>query len=298
MAIMPRVHIVLLNWNGWQDTIECLGSLEDLEYPNFEITVVDNASTDGSVRKIKERYPGITLIENESNLGYAGGNNIGLRYALEHNADYVWLLNNDTVVHKDALISLIDRMRKSSSIGICGSRLIYYHDRETIQALGGGVYNKWLGTTEHVGANKPVNIDCDEHRIEQQLDYIVGASMLVSRQFLKEVGLLSEDYFLYYEELDWAMRGREKFKPGFAYDSIVYHKEGASIKATNRQLNAKSRLSDYYQIKNRLKFTFKFYPHLLPFVYLTMFYTIFNRMKRNQWNRIPMILKLCFTFNR
>ncbi len=295
---MPRVHIVLLNWNGWQDTIECLESLEDLEYPNFEVVVVDNASTDDSVNEIKEKYPGITLLESDYNLGYAGGNNIGLCYALEDNADYVWLLNNDTVVHKDALRSLIDKMREKPSAGICGSRLIYYHDRETLQALGGGIYNKWLGTTEHIGANKPASNDYDEHRIEQQLDYIVGASMLVSRQFLEEVGLLSEDYFLYYEELDWAMRGREKFKLGFAGNSIVYHKEGASIKATNRQLNAKSRLSDYYQIKNRLKFTFKFYPHLLPFVYLTMFYTIFNRMKRNQWNRIPMILKLCFTFNR
>lgn len=295
---MPRVHIVLLNWNGWQDTIECLKSLENLEYPNFEIVVVDNASTDDSVREIKERYPGINLLESESNLGYAGGNNIGLRYALEHDTDYVWLLNNDTVVHKDALSSLIDKMREKPSAGICGSRLIYYHDRDTIQALGGGIYNKWLGTTEHICANKPASKDYDEHRIEQQLDYIVGASMLVSRQFLEEVGLLSEDYFLYYEELDWATRGREKFKLGFAHNSIVYHKEGASIEATNRQLNTKSRLSDFYQIKNRLKFTFKFYPHLLPFVYLTMFYTIFNRMKRNQWNRIPMILKLCFTFNR
>lgn len=296
--IEPKVHIIILNWNGKEDTIECLHSLRALDYPNFEIVVVDNASTDGSTAEIKDKFPGITLLESEINLGYAGGNNIGLRYALKHETDYVWILNNDTLVDKNALGSLLAKMKGDQSIGICGSRLIYNHDRETIQALGGGTYNKWLGITAHIGANEPASAEFSEKEVERQLDYIVGASMLVSDRFLEEVGLLSEDYFLYYEELDWALRGKEKFSLGYADKSLVYHKEGASIKGNNLKLNSKSRLSDYYQIKNRLKFTWKFYPHFLPFVYLTVFYSILNRIKRKQWKRIPMILRICFTFNK
>jgi len=294
----PKVHIIILNWNGKEDTIECLKSIKGLRYSNYETVVIDNASTDGSVSEIEHTFPGITLLESEINRGYAGGNNIGLRYALDHDADYVWILNNDTIVHENALGSLIEKIEADSSIGICGSRLIYYHDRETIQALGGGTYNKWLGTTAHVGANEPASIHFNEKEIERRLDYIVGASMLVSDQFLKEVGLLSEDYFLYYEELDWSLRAKGTFKLGYADSSLVYHKEGASIKGNNVKLNSKSRLSDYYQIKNRLKFTWKFYPQFLPVVYLTVFYSMLNRIKRKQWKRIPMILNICFTFNK
>lgn len=294
----PKVFIIILNWNGKKDTIECLNSLKSLKYSNFEIVVVDNASSDGSVSAIKDQFPEITLLQNTTNLGYAGGNNIGLRYAMTHEVAYAWILNNDTVVHKDALGSLVEKIKSDQNIGMCGSRLIYYHDRQTIQALGGGVYNKWFGTTAHVGANEPATTDFSEEEIERKLDYIVGASMLVSDRFLEEVGLISEDYFLYYEELDWALRGKDKFRLGYADKSLVYHKEGASVKGDNLTLNKKSRLSDYYQIKNRLKFTWKFYPYHLPTVYLSVFYSMLNRIKRRQWKRIPMILKICITFNK
>lgn len=294
----PRVYIIILNWNGLEDTIECLDSLKDLKYSNFDVIVVDNASTDNSVREIRKKYPGVIILESDKNLGYAGGNNLGLKYALNRNADFVWLLNNDTVVREDALSHLIKKMTENTSIGICGSRLIYYHNPDTIQALGGGRYNRCLGVTTHVGSDESADLKWEEREIEQKLDYIVGASMMVSRNFIEEVGLLSEDYFLYYEELDWATRGKEKFNLGFASDSIVYHKEGASTQGNNQQLNSKSRLSDYYQIKNRIKFTLKFYPYKLPFVYLSLFVSLINRGRRGQWDRIPMILKLLFTFNR
>lgn len=298
MPTMPCVHIVLLNWNGWQDTIECLKSLEDLEYPNFEIVVVDNASTDNSVSKIKEEYPEIVLLRSRSNLGYAGGNNLGIEYALKHNTDYVWLLNNDTIVDEFALLNLVDRIEEDSSLGMCGSKVVYYHQRDTVQVLAGGSYNKWLGITTNFGQHQHVDTDFDTEQIEENLDFIIGASMLISRSFLKDIGLISEDYFLYYEEVDWGIRAKGKYDLGFASDSIVYHKEGSSIGATNLDKSNKSKLSDYYLIKNRFKITFKFYPYLLPFIYLTTFYSILNRIKRKQWDRIPMIFKLCFTFNR
>lgn len=293
----PTVHIVILNWNGREDTIECLESLRELGYENARVVVVDNASTDDSVREISNEFPGITILESAVNLGFAGGNNIGIRHAMERGTDYIWLLNNDTVVENGALTALINRAAEDSSIGLCGSTLLYYSQKETIQALGGGTYNKWFGISRHIGQGRSSNRQICTDDVENKMDYIVGASMLVSAEFVEEVGFLNEEYFLYYEELDWAVRGRDLFRLGYARDSIVYHKEGASIQANNLQKNSKSRLSDYYQIRNRLKFTWNYYPWMICSVYISMFIVILNRMWRGQWNRIPMILKLLVTFN-
>lgn len=294
----PKVFIILVNWNGWKDTVECLHSLKELDYSDYSVIVVDNGSTDRSVNEIEYRFPDITLIKNKENRGFAGGNNVGITYALERDADYVWLLNNDTVVDRQALSHLVERMEEDDHTGICGSRLIYYHQRDTIQVLAGGSYNKWLATTDNFGQHQSVNATFDRQMIEEELDFIIGASMLVSREFLEEVGLLCEDYFLYYEEIDWGIRAAPHFSLGFAPKSIVYHKEGASTKATNLRKDDKSRLSDYYLVKNRFKLTWKFYPYLMPLMYLTTVWTIVNRMRRGQWDRIPMILKLMFTFNQ
>lgn len=294
----PKVFIIMVNWNGWEDTVECLHSLDKLDYSNYSSIVVDNGSTDSSVQEISRRFPDIMLIESDENRGFAGGNNLGIKQALNEGTDYVWLLNNDTVVDKDALSHLVQRMEEDTDIGICGSKLIYYHQCDTIQALGGGSYNKWLATTDNFGQHQPVDTPCNPQQIEDDLDFVIGASMLVSRSFLNEVGWLSEDYFLYYEEIDWGIRAQPHFSLGFAPKSIVYHKEGASTKATNRRKDNKSRLSDYYLVKNRFKLTQKFYPYLLPLMYLTTGWTIINRMQRGQWDRIPMIIKLMFTFNK
>ncbi len=294
----PKVFIILVNWNGWEDTIECLQSLEALDYPNREVVVVDNGSTDQSVSKIRAEYPDITLVGSKKNTGFAGGNNLGIKYANEKDADYYWLLNNDTVVEKDALSALVERMEENPAIGICGSKLIYYHQRDTVQALAGGQYNKWLGVSTNIGGQAAVDVEINPEEVEDRLDFVIGASMLVSREFIREVGLLNEEYFLYYEEIDWATRAKGKFKVGFAPESIVYHKEGASIGGKQALPAEKSRKSDYYQIKNRLKFTASFYPLCLPVVYATVILAIFNRVLRGQWDRIPMIIKLMFSFNK
>jgi GT2 family glycosyltransferase len=297
LAKSPCVFIIVLNWNGWEDTCECLHSLEKLDYPNYEAVVVDNGSINYSVQNIKREFPGIKVIALAENSGFAAGNNVGIRYAMENDADYCWILNNDTVVDQKALCHLVNKMENDSAVGICGSKVIYYHQPDTIQVLAGGSYNKWIGVPKNFGQHKPSDMDIDAQKVEEKLDFIIGASMLVSRSFLEDVGLLCEDYFLYYEEIDWGLRAKGKYEFGFAPECIIYHKEGASIGATNRNINEKSRLSDYYHIKNRLKIAYKFFPWLLPLNYLTCIYSIFNRMRRNQWDRIPMILRLFFTFN-
>jgi GT2 family glycosyltransferase len=271
----PRVYVIVLNWNCWENTILCLESLLRSEYSNYCVVVCDNASTDDSEARILSwaengltvplpsspvlqklvspvlakpigvvHFPrglagagGITetganlaLIQTGDNLGFAGGCNVGIRYALaQGDLDYVWLLNNDTIVTPHSLKSLVSRAKADPKIGICGSTLLGLRFPTKIQALGGACFRPSKGSTEPFGAGEvwPKN-DLDVHTIETKMDYVVGASMLVSRAFLDTVGLLSEDYFLYFEELDWVSRAKGKFLLGYAPESIVYHIEGAS----------------------------------------------------------------------
>ena len=288
----PHVFIVLLNWNGWQDTDACLRSLEGLSYPNVTVVVVDNASADGSEARLRERHPELTLLQSGGNLGFAGGNNVGLRYALKRGAAYVWLLNNDTLVEPNALTQLVTKMQRDPDIGLCGSTLLYEAQRDTVQALGGARYNRWLGTVQHIGQHQRRAAKIDEVSSERQLDYLIGASTLASRAFLEQIGLLQEDYFLYFEELDWATRAKGTFKLGYAAASVVYHKEGSSIGGSDVVKDQKSYTSDFYSLRNRVRFTRRFYPYALPSVYAGLLLALINRLRRRQWGRVGLILKI------
>jgi GT2 family glycosyltransferase len=312
-----RVFIILVNWNGWRDTVECLESLLLLDYPDFRIVVCDNGSSDDSLEEIRNwagchevRYteyqrgeaeaggiltadPVLTLIQNNENLGFAGGNNVGLNYAMARgDADYCWLLNNDTLVEPDALTHLVARMQQSS-VGICGSTIRMYHNRKRIQALGGGHYCRWIGLPWHYGRfsrwGKTINLK----RAEAWMNYVEGASMLVSRQFLDEVGLLCEDYFLYFEEADWAIRAEGRFRLGYAPQSIVYHKIGGSIGTSSNPAKI-SYISDYYNIRNRLLFTRRFHPAALPTVRLVIAGSLLLRLCLGKCDRAVMVFRLLF----
>ncbi|GFE58469.1 glycosyl transferase family 2 [Geobacter sp. AOG1] len=314
---VKRVYIILVNWNGWRDTLECMNSLMRLTYSDFRIIICDNASSDDSRGQIKNwatrnnlpyaEYqcpltdvggtahldPLLTLIATNRNLGFAAGNNVGMRYALARDdAAYCWLLNNDTIVEPDALEHLVSRMRGDESIGICGSTIRLYHDRERIQALGGGYYCRWIGLPWHYGRFfKRWDGTVNQLRAESWMNYVEGASMLVSRQFLERVGYMSEDYFLYFEEADWALRAKNQFRLGYAPQSIIYHKVGGSIGTCSNPLN-KSSVCDYYNIRNRIRFTRRFYPALLPMVYLVLVGECMIRLLSARWERAFMILGL------
>lgn len=336
---MFKIYIIILNWNGWRDTIECFESVFRNNYKNYQVIVCDNDSHDGSLEYIKKWAEGeleifiqednplrhlafppvrkpieyveyereeaeaggrpedsnaqLILIQTGGNLGFAGGNNVGLRYALARDDfDYVWLLNNDTVIDPNALSALVARMQVKPSAGMCGSTLLYYDNPDIIQALGGATYNKWLARPRHIGAfKKKNNISIDQEKVESKMDYVVGASMLVSKDFLKDIGLMNEEYFLYFEEIDWATRARGKYSMAYAPRSVVYHKEGSSISSGSTN---KSRLADYYGIINRIIFTRKYYKYALPVVYIGFLIVIFNRIRRCQWNRASMILNIIF----
>lgn len=313
---MNRVYIVLVNWNGWNDTVECLESLLTLEYTDFRILVCDNGSSDDSVQEIKSwavahelpyaEYqrdeaeaggsllsdPVLTLIRNGNNLGFAGGNNVGLRYLLARSdAHYCWLLNNDTVVDPDALTHLVARMQLQPEVGICGSTIRLYHDRQRIQALGGGHYCRWIGLPWHYGRLSRWSKKINQRRAEIWMNYVEGASMLVSRQFINEVGLLCEDYFLYFEEADWANRAEGRFRMGYAPESVVYHKIGGSIGTSSNPVKM-SYTSDFFNIRNRLLFTRRFYPAALPTVWLIIVGALLLRICMGKWDRAMMIFRL------
>lgn len=314
---MSRAYIILVNWNGWHDTLECLESLLFIDYQNCRILVCDNGSTDDSVQQIKawaehravsfSEYrrieaesggnltadPMLTLICNEENLGFAGGNNVGLRHALARgNFGYCWLLNNDTVVEPDALTQLVARVQQEPCVGIAGSTIRLYHNRDEIQALGGGRYFNWVGLPWHYGRFTRGGATIGRQlRAETWMNYVEGASMLVSRRFLEEIGLLSEEYFLYFEEVDWAIRAKGLFKLGYASQSVVYHKVGGSI-GTSSNPARKSFLCDFYNIRNRILFARRHHPATLPTIYLVLLGEILLRILCGRWDRSGMILGL------
>ena len=300
------VYIILLNWKNAVDTIECLKSLKKITNIEFKIILCDNFSPDNSFEKIKnyisedEHYNKIfeditnittdkkiitlnkklVLIQNHSNLGFAGGNNVGIRLALaQDDAKYIWLLNNDTEVRHDSLSEIISRFNMNPEIGVCGSKLVYYHQRDKIQGLGGEI-NPFTCATRHVPWLAPASQEFNDEEMEPKISYVLGASMLFSRTAFEKVGLLCEDYFLYYEEVDICNRLKASgFKIGIASKSIVYHKEGASTDS------GKSDIADYCSVRNRILIAKKFYPNYLFWVKLSLLGVIYNRIKRKEFKR-------------
>ncbi|HET7274380.1 MAG TPA: glycosyltransferase family 2 protein [Longimicrobiaceae bacterium] len=322
---------LILNKNGWEDTLECLESIFRSDPIALPVIVCDNDSGNGSLERIKawaegnlDAYitidnplrslssppvskpipyveydresaerggdpregPPLILIQNGDNLGFAGGNNVGLRYVIARGGfDYVWLLNPDTVIRADALERLIEVMRADPTIGICGSTLLNYGDPDHVQVMGGAEYNRWLALPRHIGSGAPASCPIDQNAVASRMDFVYGASMLVSSKFLAEVGLLEEDYFLYFEELDWALRAKGRFRLGYASGSIVYHREGSSL----GKGAAKSPIADHHFILNRLKVTRRFNPAAVPTVYLALLIALLRRARRGQWDRVKMV---------
>jgi len=242
---LPKVAIIILNWNGLDDTLPCLESLHGMDYPNSEIIVVDNGSVDESVPVIRQRFPAMTLLENGQNLGYAGGNNVGLRYALAHGMDYALLLNNDTEVAPDFLYHMTGAAEADLTVGIAGPT-IYYHQRSDQIWSAGGAIDWRRGKTWLVGLDEP---DTGQFGVaSREVDFVTGCALLVKRAVMEQVGLLDERFFLYYEEAEWCVRVRQAgFKIVHVPQAKVWHR----IPLDGRE---SSPLVHYYMTRNRLLF--------------------------------------------
>jgi GT2 family glycosyltransferase len=202
----------------------------------------------------------------------------------------VWLLNNDTVVAGDAMAALVARSRADPRVGICGSTVLYYHAPATVQALGGAALDRWFGVTRHLGDGERFAPSASRE-VESSMDYVLGASMLVTRTFVETIGPMSEDYFLYYEELDWAMRARGRFTLAYAPDSLVWHKEGATI-GSSAAPDRRSAVSDYYGARSRLVFMRRYFPWRMPSVYAGLIVSMLKRIGRGQPERARELLRI------
>ena len=223
----PRVTVVVLNWNGWQDTIACVASLQALTDVGYDILVVDNDSTDGSVAHITAALPGINVLQTGSNRGFGGGCNVGIRHALAAGTQYIWLINSDATVAPNALAAMVRVAEQNPALGAVGSVLFDAGTVDQLQLWGGGRVNLWLGRSNHRLSAGPI-------------DFVSGASMLLRRTALEDVGLFDEaSYFMYWEDTDLGFRLRNAgWQLAVAPDSHIWHQQSASLGLGNPVLDS------------------------------------------------------------
>lgn len=221
----PRVAIIILNWNGFEDTVECLDSLKQITYPNYEIIIVDNASSGNDVALLREKYDNyIHVIANETNAGFPEGCNIGMRYALGKGTDYCLLLNNDTKVDRGFLDELVKVAEADPSIGITGSKTYYYYNPNKIQSAGGKII-WWLGIIKAYGDEE----DTGQHDRVMERDFLYGTSFLIKASVVNKISFMDPSFFFGVEEFDYCMKAKKAgFKIVYVPSSMIWHKVGAS----------------------------------------------------------------------
>lgn len=262
---MVKVAVIVLNWNRHRETIECLKSIRELRIVNCElwVYVVDNGSTDGCVDKIKNTNEklNIQIIQNKQNLGYAGGNNVGIRQALKDGADFVVVLNNDTIVDKNLIIEFLKEAQENPDAGIFSPKIYFakgfefHKNRYSKKDLGRVIWAAGgdLDWNNVYGANHGVDeVDSGQFEKEREIDFATGACMFVRREVFEKVGFFNEDYFLYFEDVEFCERvKRRSFKILYAPNSFLWHKVAQSS-------GIGSGLNDYFTTRNRLLFGLKY----------------------------------------
>ena len=251
---MPKIFLIILNYNGENCLPKTLAGVFKINYPDSEIVLVDNNSTDGSFEAAKINFSKIVFIKNSQNLGFSAGNNVGIKYALERGADYILLLNYDVETERGFLAPLVEAMEKDKNIGI-SSPLILESDKRTVWFSGGKI--NWLAMkTEHKKNNITQNYFGS--------DYISGCAMLIKKEVFKKIGLLDEDYFLYYEDADFSCRAKKAgYKLLVSPKSRIVHLEKSELKKESKI---------YWLVVSGLIFFRKNTPLLLkPYIFLYVF---------------------------
>lgn len=242
----PLIYIIILNWNGSTDTIECIRSIEKNTYKNYKILIVDNNSTDNSATILENKFPKHKIIKNNINLGYAEGNNVGIRYAMQQKAEYVMLLNNDTIVDKYFLTTLIETTQQDRKIGIASPLIYYKNNHKYIWSSGGykSFINYYPFQDEYIRK-------IDNGQLENVLkrDCVTGCSMLIRRDVINQIGYLNKEYFIYAEDMDYCIRAK---KSGFAI--IVNTKSKVWHRVSGSSGGEGNITKEYYNTRNLLLF--------------------------------------------
>lgn len=242
LKAQPLVTILTVNYNQSAVTLDLLESLRDISYKNIEVIVVDNGSPTDFPEIIKTKYPEVNLIKSRENLGFAGGNNLGLKYA---KGEYVFFVNNDVEVPTGFLEPLLSEFDKDNRVAMVSPKIRYYHTPDKIQYAGSTQMNPYTIRNSHIGWNE---VDKGQYDKVYETNYAHGAAMLVKKSVIDEVGSMAEVFFLYYEELDWCERIKNAgYKIVFNGNSEILHKESVST-------GKMSPLKMYYLTRNRLLF--------------------------------------------
>ncbi len=270
---MKSVAVVVLNWNGWRDTVQCIQSLKQMDYPDCSILLVDNASTDDSVQQIRKAFNDLDVLQSGDNLGFGGGCNVGICKALALGVDYIWLINSDTRVAPDALSSLVAVAEASSQVGAVGSVIYEMHDPDRVQVWGGGLVNVWLGRSQHRLTAGPV-------------DFVSGASMLLRADAVREVGMFdAQTFFMYWEDTDLGCRLRKRgWQLAVSEHSRIWHKQSAS-------LGLESPLLVEYGTCSAVRFLRRHAPWPLFSVTLMLSLRLGKRLLRGDWLRLRALLR-------
>jgi len=282
----PKVGIVILTRNNYRDAKDCLQSVFQLSYSAYEVVVVDNGSTDNSCERLSREFPSAGILLTNKNLGFARGNNVGIKYCLQIPVDYVLLVNDDIVLPADYLEPLVKSFREHPGAGIAGGRIYYYDEPERIWAAGGRI-NWLLGGVHGIGFQEA---DSGIYDTARCVDYIPGAAMMIARKVFERIGLLPECYFIGGEEADFAVRARRAgFGVLYVPDSCCWHKVGYSGRF------------DASTVYNRFRNSFLFLERNLPrplwwlwrlasCTYVTLFWDALTYLKKGERRRTHRLL--------
>ncbi|SFE32950.1 hypothetical protein SAMN04324257_01347 [Thermoanaerobacter thermohydrosulfuricus] len=257
-----RVGIVIVNYNGGKYINDCVRSVFESTYKNYMVIVVDNASTDNSVKNLEEEFKDrITIIKNNENLGFSGANNIGIEYALQNGCEFVILLNNDTVIDKDLIHNMVSTSLSNDN-AIISPKIYYYNEPNKIWSAGGGI-NWKKGLSFHYGFNQ---VDKGQFDEKKEIDFATGCCVLIHKFVFEKVGYLAEEYFLYFEDTDFCVRARQEgIRIIYEPKAKLWHKVSSTTGGEE------SPITLYYGNRNRLYFNEKF-NRKNRFYYLTYFY--------------------------
>ncbi len=272
----PSVICVLVNWNGWQDTNDCLASLRRQSYANLQVIVIDNGSTNDSVTRIREAHPWAQMVETGVNLGFPSGCNVGTRLAYEQGADYIWLLNNDTVAPPDTLSRLVETAQQNPAAGAVGAILYYAHDPSRVQAWGGGTLDLWSGYVSHYTA--PASF-------QQEKTFFTGACLLLPRWVCEQVGIFFEGFFMYCDDADLCLRIHRAGHPlVIAQGTAILHREGASSPKRSPRI-------DQFATTSMLRLLTRHasVPSISVAIYFLL--RLANRLRRREWANFAGVLR-------
>jgi GT2 family glycosyltransferase len=281
----PLVSVVILNFNQWKVTEELLHSMEKISYLNIELIIVDNASIQNPAEMVEHNYPNAKFVRSEINLGYAGGNNLGIALA---EGDYILVVNNDTELAEDSIERLIEAFQKNETAGIVCPKILFFDQPDTLQYAGFTEIHPITGRNKSIGY---LEKDLGQFDIGGKTFFAHGAAMMIKREVIDKVGMLPELYFLYYEEMDYSMMVRRAgYDIYYEPASVVYHKESVSV-------GPASPMKTYYLNRNRILFMrrnrngFQYLLFMLYFIAVSIGKNTLVYLAKRKWSHLKMLYK-------